>query len=108
MLRGDEAGGPGLPVWVLRPRCPAVGAADGISNFAEKQGVCIGADGFSVFADGIRAGQWPLGRLCPVGCFTGDLPWNLSTGGHQVLEDRLLPDGGCAWLYGLFFVCCWH
>jgi hypothetical protein len=68
-----------------------------LGDFAEKRGVGVGAARFSVFAGGVQAGQRAVGWLLFVGCFTGDLPWNLSTGrhqgpGHPGLWDWLLVD----------------
>jgi hypothetical protein len=68
-----------------------------LGDSAEKQGVCVGAGQFSVFAGGVQAEQRAVGGLFFVGCFTGDLPWNLSTGrhqgpGHPGLWDWLLVD----------------
>lgn len=48
--------------------------ADLLGDSAEKQGVCVGAGQFSVFAGGVQAEQRAVGGLFFVGCFTGDLP----------------------------------
>jgi len=55
-------------------RDSALAPADLLGDSAEKQGVCVGAGQFSVFAGGVQAEQRAVGGLFFVGCFTGDLP----------------------------------